>query len=308
MKSCFRKNFDKLWFLMAVLAVSSVFSLAQSGAARRPTIEGAKILNVVASREKDENVPLQLQNFALYENGIQQEIKGFSLDPSPSKIVLLVDNSQTIRADVTKLQNIVKEFAYEIFEGDQLYVVAYDEKPEIIQDWTDDAAKIEKSLGTFRKQGNPNLFDALGSVLNEVLLPIMPAARKTAVVLISDGLDRGSKRKFDNILSELQLANVTVYSLQLPDRTGGAYRGVDKPKPEQVVEKLTEGTGGTIFDMTETDPQTAAKSICDELRKNRYVLSYLPSNASAYEAKRVFLIADKGISARTKTAQPPSIK
>ena len=83
---------------------------------------------------------------------------------------------------------------------------------------------METSLATFRKKGNPYLFDALNATVSEILLPLMPGTRKTAVVLIGDGLDRGSKTTFDKILSELQNQNIVVYSLQLPDRTGGAYR------------------------------------------------------------------------------------
>jgi len=57
-----------------------------------------------------------------------------------------VDNSQTIRADVEKLQASVREFAYEIYDGDQLFILAYDEKAEIIQEWTDNAKKVETAL------------------------------------------------------------------------------------------------------------------------------------------------------------------
>jgi hypothetical protein len=80
---------------------------------------------------------------------------------------------------------------------------------------------METSLTTLRKKGNPYLFDALHAGLKEVLLPLMPGTRKTAVVVIGDGLDRGSKSHFSDVLSELQGENVTVYSLQIPDRTGG---------------------------------------------------------------------------------------
>jgi hypothetical protein len=83
---------------------------------------------------------------------------------------------------------------------------------------------MEASLAGLRKQGNPNLFDALTGAMNEVLLPLMPGTRKTAIVVIGDGLDRDSKVKFDEILGELQNNNITVYALQLPDRTGGAYK------------------------------------------------------------------------------------
>jgi Ca-activated chloride channel family protein len=218
---------------------------------------------------------------------------------------MMVDNSQTVRADVELLKRATMEFAYEIFDGDQLFVIGYDEKPEIIQEWTDDAKKLETSLATFRKQANPYLFDALNLTIDEVLIPLMPGTRKTAVVLISDGLDRGSKTSFDKILGKLQNQNITVYALQISDRTGGAYRR-DQPKAGEVITKLTEGTGGKVFPIDEA--QTAAKFITDELRKNRYLLSYFPTNTSSYDARRIFLIADEGISVRTKNTQPPNVK
>ncbi|MGI8408851.1 MAG: VWA domain-containing protein, partial [Pyrinomonadaceae bacterium] len=216
-----------------------------------------------------------------------------------------VDNSQTLPTNIEKLKKAAMEFVYEIFDGDQLFVLAFDEKAEIVQEWTDDAKKVEVSLATFRKKGNPFLFDALKSTVSEILLPLMPGTRKTAVVVIGDGLDRGSKTPFDKILNELQNQNITVYSLQIPDRTGGAYRR-DQPKAGTVITQLTEGTGGKIFQLDEA--QTAAKFICDELRRNRYLLSYLPINMSTYDARRVFLVADEGIGIRTKNAQPPNVK
>jgi Ca-activated chloride channel homolog len=292
--------------LMFCLTIFSAFSNAQS----RHSVKGTDssdgtIMSVTAWRTDSKTDPIKPENIFLYENGIEQKIKNFSYDPSPAKIVLLVDNSQTVRADVEKLKQSVMEFAYEIFEGDQLFVLAYDEKAEIVQEWTDDAKKMETSLATFRKKGNPFLFDALNSTMSEILVPLMPGTRKTAVVLIGDGLDRGSKSTFENTLAELQNQNITVYALQIPDRTGGAYRR-NQPKANVVINDLTEGTGGKIFPIEEA--QTAAKFICDELRKNRYLLSYFPLNTSTYDARKVFVVADEGINVRTKNAQPPNVK
>ena len=264
-----------------------------------------EVIAVTAWRTDEKKDPIKVENLFLYENGIEQKIRNFSYDPSPAKIVILVDNSQTLPTDVEKMKAATMEFAYEIFEGDQLFVLAYDEKAEIIQEWTDDAKKLETSLATFRKKGNPYLFDALDSVSKEVLLPLMPGTRKTAIVVIGDGLDRGSTKKFDTIIGDLQNNNITVYFLQIPDRSGGAYRR-DQPKAPAVITQLTEGTGGKAFPLEEA--QAAAKFICDELRRNRYLLSYQPVNTSAFDAKRVFLVGDKGIAIRTKTAQPPNIK
>lgn len=279
--------------------------LAQSRHSVRTTDTEGTILSVTAWRTDKKTDPLKAENLNLYENGVEQKIKGFTYDPSPSRIVILVDNSQTLPADVEKLKRATMEFAYEIFDGDQLFVVAYDEKAEIIQEWTDDAKKLEKSLATFRKKGSPYLFDALNSTVNEILLPLMPGTRKTAIVLIGDGADKGSSTPFDKVLGELQNLNVTVYSLQLPDRTRGAFKR-EGPKATAAITMLTEGTGGAAFPIDEA--QTAAKTICDELRRNRYLLSYFPVNTSSYDVRRVFLVAQEGIAVRAKNAQPPNIK
>lgn len=297
---------QKVWQISCVLLIFVMFADAQSrNSARTSTDTDGTILSVVATRTNDVKEPIKPENLYLYENGIEQRIKNFSFDPSPARIVLLVDNSQTVPADLEKLKKATMEFAYEIFDGDQLFIIGYDEKAEIIQEWTDDAKKLETSLATFRKKGNPYLFDALDAAVDQVLIPLMPGTRKTAVVIIGDGLDRGSNTTFDKILGKLQNQNITVYAVQMPDRTGGAYRR-DQPKAGEVITKLTEGTGGKVFQIDEV--QTAAKSIADELRKNRYLLSYFPINTSSYDARRVFLIADEGISVRTKNAQPPNIK
>ena len=290
--------------LTCTLALATHLPAQSRGNARGLDTEGT-ILTVTAFREDKKTDPIKIENLFLYENGVEQKIKNFVIDPSPSKIVILVDNSQTLQTSVEKLRAAAMEFAYEIFDGDQLFTLAYDEKAEIIQEWTDDAKKMEASFGTFRKKGNPFIIDAINISMKEVLLPLMPGTRKTAIIIISDGLDRGSKISFEAMLAELQNQNVTVYGLQLPDRTGGAYRR-DKPKAGAVMNRLAEETGGKVYPFEEA--QTAAKAICDEMRKNRYLLSYTPTNTSFYDPRKLFLIAGEGISVRMKAALPPNVK
>jgi VWFA-related protein len=255
----------------------------------------------VAKRDNNSDGQITGKQVSVYDNGVEQTLKNFSPDPSPARIVLLVDNSLTIRADVQKLEQAAREFAYEIYEGDKLLIVGYDEEAEIVADWTDDAKSIEASLKTFRKKGQPHLFDAASAVVDQALRPL--SGQKRVIVVISDGLDRGSKTSFERILTELQSLDISVYAVQAPDRTRGAIRR-DVPKPKQVIEKLVEGTGGFTFSIDE--PSVAAKSICDELRKNRYVLSYVPSNAPFGEVRNLLIVGDQGITVRAKTAQPPN--
>ena len=287
----------------ALLAVTVIVQsgMAQSGIRPNANAAGGVQVGVIARRDDNRETPVTSKEVSVYDNGVEQSIRNFTPDPSPAKIVLLVDNSLTIRADVEKLEQAAREFAYEIFEGDKLLIVGYDEQAEIVSDWTDDAKSIEKSLKLFRKKGQPFLFDAIRAVVDEALRPL--PSQKRIIVVISDGLDRGSKATFEQTLAELQAENITVYAVQAVDRTRGAIRR-DVPKPKVVIDKLVEGTGGKTFAIDE--PSVAAKAICDELRKNRYVLSYVPSNAPFGQARALLVLGNDGITVRAKSMQQPN--
>ena len=283
--------------LTALLLISTLF--AQAGRRSHPDSNASSLVNVVAVRTEGAATPITSKEISFFDNGVEQSIRNFSPDLSAAKIVLLVDNSLTIRADVEKLESAAQEFAYEIYDGDKLLIVGYDNAAEIVSDWTDDAKKIETELKAFHKKGDPHLFDAITAVVNEALQPL--SAQKRAIVVISDGLDRGSKWKFQQVLSTLQSLDIVVYCVQAQDRTRGAIRR-DVPKPRQVINDLAEQTGGRIFPID--DSRAAASAICDELRKNRYVLSYLPQSVPLSEPRRLLVMGERGIDARSKTMQP----
>ncbi|HLL77742.1 MAG TPA: VWA domain-containing protein [Pyrinomonadaceae bacterium] len=286
------------------LLACAAFVAGQAGRRNRgPARERAAFLNVTAAREDGSPAPLSAAEVALYDDGLEQNIQSFTPDPGPARIVLLVDNSLSLRTDVPKLAQVAREFVYEIYEGDKLLIVGYDENAEIISDWTDDSKVVEQSLAGLRKKGQPRLFDALTAVIEEALRPLAGSTRKRAVVVIGDGLDRGSKTKFRKALAELQSSDITVYALQIPDRTGGAYRR-DQPKPSEVLRQLAEGTGGRILPLEQ--PREAAKSICDELRRNRYLLAYTPNSISYFDTRRLMVVGPPGVVVRSKTAQPPN--
>src|SRR5262245_48737544 len=126
---------------------------AQSGrspaAGRRTTV-----VNVIATRTDDPNKPKSLlsgdaakkedekiipkQAIEIYDGGVLQKVESFAPDPTPARIVVLMDNSTTLQADLKKLAAVPAAFAPEIYEGDKVMVIGYDSKPEIITDFTDD--------------------------------------------------------------------------------------------------------------------------------------------------------------------------
>ncbi len=303
-----------LWLL-----IFAVNTLAQSG---RTPVSGRRttVLHVLAQRTEDPNKPKPLlagsgnQNeeqekivqrgvLELFDGGVQQKIEAFSPDPTPARIVVLMDNSLTLQADVAKLAAVPAAFAPEIYEGDKVMVIGYDLKPEIITDFTDVPKDLQNTKDLLRKTDQPKLFDALNVVMEDVLRPEVGFSKRV-IVIVGDGLDRDSVIKFDEILSKLQNENITVYAIQVRDRTRGALRK-DAPKAGDALRLLTDGTGGRIFKI-EDDVKQSVKEICDELRNDRYQLTYFPDGINAIN-KRLLLLTttDATLKLRYKGWHPP---
>src|SRR3979490_3024686 len=120
-----RLSYGAVFILL--LSLSAVL-MAQAGRRQPTSSEGGVMVSVVARRAERATRQITAKQLSVYDNGIEQTIRNFTPDPSPAHIVLLVDNSLTIRADVAKLEQAAREFAYEIFEGDKLLIVGYDEE------------------------------------------------------------------------------------------------------------------------------------------------------------------------------------
>src|SRR5262245_62221235 len=143
------RNYSRSLIVILVIGIIGASIFAQSGNRPMANAAGGVMVSVVARRDDERTNPINSKELSIYDNGIEQAIRNFTPDPSPAHIVLLVDNSLTIRADVEKLEEAAREFAYEIYEGDKLLIVGYDEQAEIVANWTDDAKAIEKSLALF---------------------------------------------------------------------------------------------------------------------------------------------------------------
>jgi VWFA-related protein len=304
-------------FLSALLLVLPVLLYAQSGrnvtSSRRTTVipliaqrtgdaSKPKPLLGGGATEEDKDKIITRNQLEFYDGGVLQKIESLAPDPSPARFVILMDNSATLQADVKKLAAVPAAFAPEIYEGDKVMVIGYDTKPEIITDFTDDPKELQNTLGLLRKTESPRLFDALNVAMEDVLRPSVGFSKRV-VVIVGDGLDRGSQIKFEKMLATLQDENVTVYAIQVRDRTRGALRK-DAPKAAEALEALTKGTGGKIYPI-DSDVKLAVKEICDEVRNDRYQLTYYPEGISPVN-KRLILISasDETIRMRYKAWHP----
>lgn len=288
---------------LSLLVLLQNFVAAQSsrGAGSGPR---TMTLNIIAKAPEGKIVTKDM--FDLYDTGAPQEIQSFSRLDSGSRIVLMIDSSQNLRAENAALQKAVLAIINELYDDDQMMVIGYNEAAEIIEDMTPDLNKLQSAPSKIIRKGFPNLFDALIAVSDALSAQAKTGLEKRAIILISDGYDSESKTKFDDTLATLQEENILLYAIQTADRTRGALLR-DKPKPPAALEQLTEGTGGAIFSFAKVDE--AARIISEELRKNWYRLVYNPSGVDPIKTRRFLLIThDESIKLRTKGTHPPRFR
>jgi VWFA-related protein len=274
-------------------------AVAQSGKGNSPG-RRTITLNVIAHAPEGRQV--SRDDFQLYDSGTPQEIESFSRLDRGSRIVLMIDSSTSLRADLPALQKAVTAVTNELYSDDEMMVVGYNENAEIIEDMTPDLTKLQATSGKIIRKGFPNLFDALVAVADSLDAQAKTGQEKLSIILISDGYDSGSKTKFADALRSLQEANVILFALQVSDRTRGALLR-DKPKPPDALDQLTKGTGGVIYPLDSVE--TSAKTIADDLRKNWYRLVYAPSGVNTFDARRLLIMShDEKIELRTKNSHP----
>ena len=73
----------------------------------------------------------------------------------------------------------------------------------------------------------------------------------------------------------------------------------------EALKLLTDGTGGRIFSI-DNDVKDSVKAICDELRNNRYQLTYYPEGINPINKRHLLVTSfDAGIHVRLKGFHPP---
>lgn len=288
-----------IFSIVLLFALSGLLSAGQSGKGTGSGRRG-ETLNVIV--HAPEGAKISKDDIDLYDSGISQEVESFSKVDAGSRIVLMIDDSSNLRAESEVLQKTIAAVINELYEDDQMMIVAYNEEADILVEMTPDSKAMQGAAAKLRRKGFPFLFDGLIAVADALVRQAKTGVEKRAIILISDGYDSESKTKFDDALRALQEENILVYALKVPDRTRGALLK-DKPKPPIALERLTAGTGGKIFPIDKSDE--AAKTIADDLRKNWYRLTYSPTGVNPINTRHLLLMSHhKEIEFRTKDSHP----
>jgi VWFA-related protein len=231
---------------------------------------------------------LEKSDFHLFEDGKEQEIKYFTRETDlPLTIGLLVDVSGSQERLIDTERRASSQFFRSVLRPKDLaFLISFGKDSELLQDSTSSPKLLEDGLKELRlsapvgglgpgpvptqqNQAGTVLWDAVYLAANERL---KNEAGRKVIVVITDGVDVGSRETREQAIREAQLADTVVYSVYYADYSmfGGGGEGDLK--------KLSEETGGRVLKVDRKHTlDDIYKEIQDEMR-SQYALAYTPSN------------------------------
>jgi VWFA-related protein len=335
-------KFLAAFILLAVTLSSSQSSDSQSKPEPQqtpPIAVNVKVVNVLATvRDKHGKIVPNLTqvDFTLEEDGKPVTIRYFDNETNlPLTLGLLVDTSMSQRRVLDQERAASKTFLDQVLhEKDTAFLIHFDKEVELLQDLTASQSKLESALESLKtpeptQEDNPPdsggrsgggwpgggrsggggrhgghragtlLYDAVYLASNELL--VKQSGRK-AVIVLSDGVDRGSKESLESAIESAQRADTIVYSILFKDDEehgnrggfgfpggmggpgmGGGRRGGGRTEPEEqrpdgkkILARISNETGGRMFEVSKKQPIDQIYSSIQEELRNQYNLGFTP--------------------------------
>jgi Ca-activated chloride channel family protein len=231
---------------------------------------------------------LQQQDFKVYEDNVLQPIDYFTKSEVPTNYSLVVDNSGSLRQQIEKVIEAGKIIIGSNRPDDETSIIRFvnSEKIEILQNFTSNKADLIDALDKmFIDGGKTAIIDAIylaAEQVDEYEKTRDPNDRKRrALILVSDGEDRDSFYKEQQLFGLLKETDVQIYVIGFVgdlDKEGGFISKSPQGKAKAFLERLATETGGKVYfppDVSELN--NIAADIARELR-TQYSISYTPTN------------------------------
>jgi VWFA-related protein len=245
-----------------------------------------KVVNVLATvRNKTGALVGNLgrDDFLLSEDGRAQTIRYFARESNlPLTLGLLVDTSGSQRrvldaergASLRFLDSVVRE------EKDHVFIMQFDSVVKVRQSLTSSVGKLDDSLAyvdtetmsqlRMRQGGGTLLYDAVVSASWDVM---RKQTGRKALIVLSDGVDLGSQNSLQDAVDATLRADTLIYSILYSDP--GAYGMFGGGDGKRVLERLSNETGGSFFEVSKKHPVDEMFEILQEELRNQYSLGYV---------------------------------
>ena len=215
---------------------------------------------------------LEKEDFQIFENNKDQKIRSFAAEDAPVSIGIIFDLSGSMTSKLIRAKESILQFIKTANPQDEFFVIGFNDRPELIEDFTSSVEDIEARLATVRSGHRTALLDAIYYGVAK-----MKDARheRKALLVVSDGGDNRSRYTEGEVRAEVREADVEIYSIGIFDPYA--------PTPEertgpQLLADISEVTGGRLFRVDDIDELgDIAEKISTELR-NQYVIGYRPQD------------------------------
>jgi Ca-activated chloride channel family protein len=215
---------------------------------------------------------LEQEDFQIYENNGQQQIRTFACEDAPVSIGIIFDLSGSMSSKLIRARESILQFIKTANPQDEFFVIGFNDRPELIEDFTNSVEDIQARLATVRSGHRTALLDAIYFGLTK-----MKEARhqRKALLVVSDGGDNRSRYTEGELRAQVRESDVEIYSIGIFDPYA--------PTPEertgpQLLNDLSEETGGRLFRVDDlAEMGDIAEKISTELR-NQYVIGYRPKD------------------------------
>jgi len=269
------------------------------------TVSTSEVLLPVTVRDVEGRLVTTLtrENFRVYEDGVEQPLSDLALRRVPVDVALLVDTSSSVAAYLEDFRRALGEFAARLAPDDRTSLIKFDDRVEVLQEWTTSRAQLRRSLRRLTGGMFTRFNDALYLVARE---QFAGGQRRHAVIVFSDGIDNGRGRtSLEAALRSLLEVQATVYSISSTQIQRAAKRAeldtllagsqsevtfnqlrIDSLQlglraldaSEQNLAQLTTATGGRLYKPDQFSALDAVyREVAEELR-HQYALYYKPLN------------------------------
>lgn len=215
---------------------------------------------------------LEAPNFQVFDNNVGQVIKSFSMEDAPVTIGVVFDLSGSMQSKFVRARKALTEFLRTSNPADEFFVVAFNDKPAVIVDYTSDVDDVEARMVMLHPENRTALIDAVYLGINKLK---QAKYERKALLIISDGGDNRSRYTEGELRRVVRESDVQIYSIGIFD----SYAPTSEEQLGPVLlTDICEMTGGRLFKVTDAgDMADIAARISAELR-NEYVVGYRPSD------------------------------
>jgi Ca-activated chloride channel family protein len=217
---------------------------------------------------------LEKDDFQIYENSGEQRIASFAAEDAPVSIGIIFDLSGSMSSKLVRARESILQFIKTANPEDEFFVIGFNDRPELIEDFTSSVEDIEARLATVHSGHRTALLDAIYYGVEK-----MREAKheRKALLVVSDGGDNRSRYTEGEVRSQVRESDVEIYSIGIFDPYAATPEERTGP---QLLNELSEETGGRLYRVDDiSEMGDIAEKISTELR-NQYVIGYTPKDLS----------------------------